>query len=102
MVSQLVQPVDAPVDRGEVGEQPTQPTMRDERHAHSGGFVANSVLTLFLRAHEQDRTAPTRDVASELVGTVEQLRGLLQVDDVNTARSAKMKGFILGFQRRVW
>ena len=50
-----------------------------------GGLAGDRVLRLLLRADEQDRAVPLRDVAREIVGLVEQRLGLLEVDDVDPA-----------------
>ena len=41
-------------------------------------------------------------VLNEGVSLVETNEGLLEVEDVDVTTVAKMYGFILGFQRRVW
>ena len=46
---------------------------------------ANRVLSLLLRADEEDRAAALGDVAREVVGILDELLRLLQVDDVDAA-----------------
>ena len=67
------------------------------------GFGLDRLLRLLLGADEEDR-ARRRDATSRMnvMRLVEELDGLLEVDDVDAVAPPKMYGFILGFQRRVW
>jgi hypothetical protein len=70
---EIVQALDALVDRVEVRQQAAEPAMVDERHARSGRHVAHGVAGLLLGPHEQDRATALRDVVGELLCPVEQL-----------------------------
>src|SRR5215213_2113565 len=83
--AQLVQPLDAARDRAPVRQQPAQPAVVDVRHLYARRLFGDRVLALFLRAHEQDRSTAAGDVAGELVGGLEQVERLLEVDDVDAA-----------------
>ena len=80
---ELVQALDALVDRLEVGQNATEPTVVDVRHVRGAGDLCDGVTGLLLGADEQHGSAAAGDVADELAGLVEQLLGLDQVDDVD-------------------
>ena len=71
--------------RAPVRQQAAEPAVVDVRHADARRLGGDGVLRLLLGADEQDRAVAPRDVARELVGLVEQLLRLLQVDDVDAA-----------------
>ena len=83
--AQLVQVRDPVRDRLPVRQQPAQPAMVHVGHADARSLLGDRVLRLLLRADEEDAAAAARDVAGEVVGLLEQLGGLLQVDDVDPA-----------------
>ena len=60
------------------------------------GLLADDVLALLLGADEEDRAAAARDVADEVVGSIEKDGGLLQVDDVDAAPLGEDVGLHLG------
>ena len=80
---QLVQAIDAVGDRAPVRQQAAEPAMVHVRHVDPLGLVFNGALALLLRAHEEDRAASLGDVPGEGVRLLEQLQGLLQIDDVD-------------------
>ena len=82
---QLVEPVDAARDRAPIGEQSSEPAVVDVRHADALRLFLDGGLRLFLRAHEQDGAISLGEVAREGVRFLQQLEGLLQVDDVDAA-----------------
>ena len=57
--------------------------MVHERHADPVGVLFHDLLGLLLRADEQDRPATSAQIANELVGLLDPLEGLLEVDDVD-------------------
>ena len=83
--AQLVQVRDPVGDRPPVRQQTAEPAIRDVGHADARSLLRNGVLRLLLRADEEDRAAALREVADEVVGLLEQLGGLGQVDDVDAA-----------------
>ncbi len=87
--AQVVQVRDALGDGLPVREQAAEPAVVDVGHAYAGRVLGHSVLCLLLRADEEDRALALRDVACELVGLLEQLLGLREVDDVDPAALAE-------------
>src|SRR5215216_534035 len=83
--AQLVHPLDPARHRAPIREQPSEPAVVHVRHADAGRLLGDRVHRLLLRADEEHRAAAGGEVAREVVRTVEQLRGLLQVDDVDPA-----------------
>src|SRR5215203_1222324 len=83
--AQLVHPLDPARHRAPIREQPSEPAVVHVRHADAGRLLGDRVHRLHLRADEEHRAAAGGEVAREVVRTVEQLRGLLQVDDVDPA-----------------
>ena len=75
--------LDPALDGHEVGEQAAQPAGVDVMLAGSVGLVADGLLGLLLRPHEQDRLAAACRLADELERVVEARYGLGQVDDVD-------------------
>ena len=59
--------------------------MVDVRHADALRLFLDGGLRLFLRAHEQDGAISLGEVAREGVRFLQELEGLLQVDDVDAA-----------------
>src|SRR5262249_50609031 len=59
--------------------------MVDVRHPDALRLFGDGVLRLLLRADEEDVSAPLGDVAREVVGLLEKLERLLEVDDVDAA-----------------
>src|SRR5207248_2665516 len=82
---QLVQALDALRDGPPVRQQPAEPAMAYVRHADTRRLLLDGVLRLLLRADEQHRAATPGEVPREFVRLLEQLEGLLQVDDVDAA-----------------
>ena len=83
--AQLVQVRDPVGDRAPVRQQAAQPAVGDVRHADARRLGGDGVLRLLLRADEEHRPAARGEVARKVVGLLEQLGGLGQVDDVDAA-----------------
>ena len=81
--AQLVQVRDPIGDRAPVRQQAAEPPVCDVRHADARRLLRHGVLRLLLGADEEDRAAPLREVAGEVVRLLEQLGGLGQIDDVD-------------------
>ena len=81
--AQVVEVRDALGDRPPVGQQAAEPAVRHVRHADARRVLRDRVLSLLLRADEEDRPVALRDVACELVRLLEELLGLREIDDVD-------------------
>ena len=66
-----------------IRQQPAQPAVIDVVHATAHGFFSNGFLGLTLGAHEENDLPFPRQIGNELGGFLEELEGLLQVDNVN-------------------
>jgi hypothetical protein len=66
-----------------VSEETAEPAAVDVRHAGAGGFLGDGILRLALGADEEDELTGGGEVGDELGGFLEELEGLLEVDDVN-------------------
>src|ERR671927_1019419 len=77
--------VDPIGDRPPVREQAAEPAVVHVRHVHARGVLGDGVLALLLRSHEEHRPAALAEIAREAVRLLEELEGLLQVDDVDAA-----------------
>src|SRR5262245_40939659 len=82
---QLVEALDPGGHRPPIREQPAEPAVVDVGHADPGRLAGDRVHRLLLRAHEQDRAPAVSEIAREVVRLVDQLRGLLQINDVDAA-----------------
>ncbi len=80
---EFLHPVDAPLDRIEVGQGPAEPAAIHVVGPAPLRLVGDRGLHLLLRPEEQDLLPLGRAVAHEEVGLLEHLHGLLEVDDVN-------------------
>src|SRR2546426_2345286 len=80
---ELVQTIDPVGDRAPVREEAAEPAMVDVRHVDALGLFLDRALALLLRADEEDRAAALGEVAGEVVRLLQQLEGLLQIDDVD-------------------
>ena len=67
----------------EVGQHAAEPTLGDIRHVHAGGLSGNSFLSLFLGADEQHGAVVGNSGLDEVVGLVDHVERLEQVDDVD-------------------
>src|ERR671922_34227 len=83
--AQLVKPLDPARHRSPVRDQAAEPAVVDVRHANPRRRLLYGVLSLPLRPDEQDGAALRREVAREAHRLLEQVRGLLQIDDVDAA-----------------
>src|SRR5207248_10297978 len=80
---EIVQAVDALLDRDEVREEAAEPTLVDVWHRRALRLFSDRLLRLLLRADEQDLAAAGREVAHKRVGVLDAREGLLEVDDVD-------------------
>ena len=80
---EVVELLDALLDRLEVGQHAAEPAHIDVEHLSLLRFLADGLLRLLLRADEQDRAAVHHDVADEHIGFLHLFDRLLQVDDVD-------------------
>ena len=85
---EVVQSADALANRLEVGQQPAQPAMVDERHLGCFGDILDRVASLLLGADEQHGSAAVGDRPGELLRLVQRRGGLEQVDDIDAAALA--------------
>src|SRR4029077_3245259 len=83
--TEVVEAVDPIGDRAPVGEQAAEPAMVDVRHADALRLLLHGVLRLLFRTDEQYGASSGREAPDELVGLLDQLSGLLEVDDVDPA-----------------
>ena len=83
--AQVVEVRDPLGDRAPVREQAAEPAVGDVRHADARRVLLHGLLRLLLRADEEDGAAALGDVAREVVRLLEQLEGLLEVDDVDAS-----------------
>ena len=81
---ELLHAVDALTDGAEVGEHAAQPAGIDKMHAAAGSLVTDGFLRLLLGADKQDFAALSGNVTDKVVGLVQLLHGLLQVNDIDT------------------
>ena len=86
---ELAQPIDAPLDRHEIGQEPAEPALIHVEHSAALGFLGDHVLGLPFRAHEEDRASFGREFRHKLLGATKQLRGCSEVDDVNAVPLAE-------------
>jgi len=80
---QLIEPIDALLDRHEVGEEATEPALIDEVHTGALCLLRDRLLGLLLGPDEEDRLAAGDRLADRVQGDVEPLDRLGEVDDVD-------------------
>ena len=80
---ELLEPLQALVDGGEVGQHAAQPALVDERHPHPAGLLGDGLLRLLFGSDVQDGPAVGNRLLDELVGAIDEIQRLLQVDDVD-------------------
>ena len=90
------QALDRALDRLEVGERAAEPAVGHVVLTGALGLFLNDFLRLLLGADEQHRLARRHRVDDELVGLVEQLDRVLQVDDVDAVARGENEFFHLG------
>ena len=83
-------------DGVEVGEHATQPALVDVGHADTLGLLGHGGLGLLLGPDEQDVAAASDDLLDEVVGGVDALDGLLEVDDVDAVALGEDEALHLG------
>ena len=84
--------IEALLDGAEVGERAAEPAVGHEVHPGALCLFDDDVLRLALGADEQDVTAATDRLDDEVVGALEQARGLVEVDDVDAVARAVDEG----------
>src|SRR5690606_6485531 len=80
---ELLHAVEAARNGLEVGEPPAQPALVHVRLVHAIRLLGNRFLRLLLRTDEEARPTPRDGLLDEVVGLVDVVQGLLQVDDVD-------------------
>ena len=93
---QLVQTVHTAAHGLEVGEHTAQPPGVDIEHAAALCLLTDGVLGLLLGAHEQQALAVLGELTDEVVGLLQLLHGLLQVNDVDAVALGVNVGGHLG------
>ena len=88
--------LNALVNRFEVCQHATQPTLVDIRHATLFSKAGDRVLCLLLSADEKDRTTVGDQIANESVGSLDTYESLLKIDDVNIVALSKDEAIHLG------
>ncbi len=67
----------------EVGQETTEPTLVNVGLADAGCLLGDCFLSLLLGSHEEDGSTVCNEVLDEVVCTVDVLKRLLKVNDVN-------------------
>ena len=80
---ELLELADLLLDRLEVGQHATEPTLRDEHATTTFGFITDDGGELALGADEEDVLTAQDDFAHELLRELDLAQRLLQIDDVN-------------------
>src|SRR5436309_2111362 len=80
---ELVEPIDALLDRDEVGEEAAEPALIDEVHPGALGLLGDGFLSLLLGPDEEDLSSVGSEVANEYVRLLDARQRLLEVDDVD-------------------
>src|SRR5205809_874465 len=80
---QVVEALDALLDRDKVREESTEPPLIHEVHSGALGFLRDRLLRLLLRSDEEDLPAVRGQVSHEDVGLFDARERLLKVDDVD-------------------
>ncbi len=85
----VLQPLDRRADGDEVGERAAQPAVGDVVLAAARRLFGDDVLRLALGADEEHAPAGAAEPADEVRRLLEELLGLLQVDDVDAVALAE-------------
>ena len=85
---ELAKALDAHLDGAEVGQRATQPAAGDVELTGANRLLVDDVGGLALGAHEEHVSAARDRVAHELVGLLEELRRLVEIDDVDAVARA--------------
>mgnify|MGYP000659456614 FL=1 len=67
----------------EVGQHTAEPTLGNVRHVHADSLIGNGFLSLLLGADEQHGAVVSDGSLDEVVGLVDHVERLEQVDDVD-------------------
>ena len=81
---------------GEVGQHTAEPTLVNVGHTHALSLLGYGFLGLLLGTNEQDVATASHSLLNEVVGTVDFLNALTQVDDVDTVALGEDKALHLG------
>ena len=84
---QLLQTTNLVTDRLEVGEHPSQPSLGNEEAIGSGGFLLDDASKLALGANEKHPLTLEDHFTDRLLGTIEPVQRLSEVDDVDAVSS---------------
>jgi hypothetical protein len=93
---QLSHALDALADGLEVGEHAAEPALVDVGHAHARGLRGDGLLRLLLGADEHDAAAVRDRLLDVVVGDVDELQRLLEVDDVDPVALGEDEALHLG------
>ena len=80
---EVVETLDALLDRDEVGEEPAEPALVHVVHPRALGLLGDGFLRLLLRPDEEDLPAVAGEVAHERVRLLNPGERLLKIDDVD-------------------
>ena len=80
---QLVQALEPPADRAEVGERAAQPPFAHVMHAAAFGFLLHNGAGLAFRANENHLFTVSGELNGELAGDHQTAERLTHIDDVN-------------------
>ena len=93
---ELLHTIQAGAHSREVGEHAAQPALTDVGHADALSLLGHGRLSLLLGADEQDVAAAGDGLLDEVVGSVDALDGLRQVDDVDAVALGEDEALHLG------
>ena len=93
---ELVQAVDTGAHGLEVGHHAAQPTGVDIVHIAAQSLFLDGLLSLLLGAHEQQGLAALGQLTHEVIGLLQLLHGLLQIDDIDAVALGVNVGGHLG------
>src|SRR5205823_3893602 len=82
-LDELVQLLDALLDRDEVRQEPAEPALVDVVHVRALRLFGDGLLRLLLRADEEDLAAVGGEVTDERVRLLDPVERLLEIDDVD-------------------
>ena len=92
----LLEPLEALLHGFQIRQHAAEPTVRHVRQVMGLGHLADAGLGLLLGAHQQQLAAAADGVANEIIGGLELLGGLREVDDVHPVVRPKNVGLHLG------
>jgi hypothetical protein len=93
---QFFQIVDSQLDRLEIGQHSAKPALVYEEHSTPLCFFQNSIPGLLLGPYEKHALPGRYGFRDELVGTLKEPDGPLQINDVDSVSGAKNERLHLG------